>query len=174
MHAQVRERIAKPNDQAMKQANKHKREAHFQPGDLVWIRLSKERFPSKRKSKPMPRSDGPFEILEKVGPHAYKVDLPSDYGVSATFDVADLSPYYDENEEISSLRSNSNLARENDKDHQGKESNADKEVKEVQRIIKEVKEIHSMVRNALTQNLSLLSSSTENWANFLKDLKRAI
>ena len=39
----------------------------------------------------MPRSDGPFEILEKIGPNAYKVDLPGDYGVSATFNVADLS-----------------------------------------------------------------------------------
>jgi len=56
----------------------------------------------------MPRSDGPFEILEKIGPNAYKVDLPSDYGVSATFNVADLSPYHDEDEEILSLWSNSN------------------------------------------------------------------
>jgi len=106
LHAQVRERIAKPNDQAKKQENKHKREAHFQPGDLAWIHLRKERFPSKHKSKPMPRSNGPFEILEKVGPNAYLVNLLGDYGVSATFNAVDLNPYYNENDEILSLRSN--------------------------------------------------------------------
>ena len=68
--------------------------------------MRKERFPSKRKSKLMPRSDGPFEIIEKVGPNAYKVDLPGDYGVSATFNVADLSLYF-EDEPLPSLRTNS-------------------------------------------------------------------
>jgi len=57
----------------------------------VWIHLRNERFSSKRKSKIMPRSDGPFEIIEKIGPNAYKVDLPIEYGVSATFNVANLS-----------------------------------------------------------------------------------
>ena len=47
-----------------------------------------------------------------------------------------------------------------DGDHQAKESNATEEVKEVQRSVKEVKEIHAVVRNALTQNHGLLSSST--------------
>ena len=65
----------------------------------------------------MPRSYGPFEIFEKIGPNAHKVDLPSDYRVSATFNVADLSLYYNEDEEIPSLRSNSNQAGENDRDH---------------------------------------------------------
>jgi len=30
-------------------ANKHKKRVVFQPGDLVWVHLRKERFPSKRK-----------------------------------------------------------------------------------------------------------------------------
>jgi len=51
----------------------------------------------------MPRSDGPFEVLDKIGPNAYKVDLPGDCGVSTTFNVADLSPYYEEEEELPSL-----------------------------------------------------------------------
>jgi len=91
LHAQVRERIEKFNTQAMQQANKHKKEVHFQAGDLVWIHMGKERFPSKHKSKIIPRLDGPFEILEKVEPNAYKVDFPGEYGVSATFNVADLT-----------------------------------------------------------------------------------
>ena len=94
LHVHIRERIEKTNNQAMNQANKRKKHVQYQPGDLVWLHLRKKRFPGKRKSKLMPRSDGPFEILEKIGPNAYKVDLPGDYGVSATFNVADLSPYY--------------------------------------------------------------------------------
>ncbi|PKI67544.1 hypothetical protein CRG98_012128 [Punica granatum] len=35
-------------------------------GDLVWIHLRKEMFPSKRKSKLMPRAEGPFLVKEKL------------------------------------------------------------------------------------------------------------
>ena len=77
----------------------------------------------------MPRSDGPFEILEKIGSNAYEVDLPGEYGVSTTFNVADLSPYYDEDEEISSLRSNSSQAGEDDGDHPTKDPKEAEKVK---------------------------------------------
>ncbi|GJX55951.1 retrotransposon protein, putative, ty1-copia subclass [Tanacetum coccineum] len=39
------------------------------------------------------RADGPFRILKKINDNAYKVELPGHYGVSSTFNVADLSPY---------------------------------------------------------------------------------
>jgi len=117
LHAQVRERIEKVNSQVMQQVNKHKKGIHFQPRDLVWIHMRKERFPSKCKSKIMPRSEGPYEVLEQVGPNAYKVDLPGDYGISATFNMADLRPYVDESEEIRSLRPNSSQPGEDDGNH---------------------------------------------------------
>jgi len=41
----------------------------------------------------MTRAKGPFEVLEKVNDNAYKVDLPGDFRVLATFNVIDLSPY---------------------------------------------------------------------------------
>ena len=41
----------------------------------------------------MPRSEGPFEVLENVNDNAYKADLLGDFGVSATFNVANLSSY---------------------------------------------------------------------------------
>ena len=96
LHAKVREQIEKSNEQAKSHADNHRKEVHFHLGHLVWIHLRKERFPSKRKSKLMLRSDGPFQVLEKIGPNAYKVHLPREYGVPATFNVADLSPYYEE------------------------------------------------------------------------------
>uniref|UniRef100_A0A2N9GGC4 Reverse transcriptase n=1 Tax=Fagus sylvatica TaxID=28930 RepID=A0A2N9GGC4_FAGSY len=45
------------------------------------------------KTKLHPRGDGPFQILEKINDNAYKVDLPGEYKVSATFNVSDLSPF---------------------------------------------------------------------------------
>jgi len=58
---------------------------------LGWVHLRKDRFPSQRKSKLQPRGDGPFKFLERINDNAYKIDLPSQYGVSSTFNVADLS-----------------------------------------------------------------------------------
>uniref|UniRef100_A0A2N9J6D7 Integrase catalytic domain-containing protein n=1 Tax=Fagus sylvatica TaxID=28930 RepID=A0A2N9J6D7_FAGSY len=62
-------------------------------GDWVWVHMRKERFPAHRKTKLHPRGDGPFQILEKINDNAYKVDLPGEYKVSATFNVSDLSPF---------------------------------------------------------------------------------
>jgi len=113
IHEQVKLRIEKFNASYQAQANKHKKRVVFQPEDLVLVHLRKERFPSKRKSKLMPRADGPFEILERVNDNAYKVNLPGDYGVSAAFNVADLSPYL-EDDHLSNLRANSPQQGEDD------------------------------------------------------------
>jgi hypothetical protein len=64
--------------------------------------LRKDHFPELRKSKLMPRADGPFKILEKVNDNAYKLELPSDFGVSPTFTIADLTPYMGEEDELES------------------------------------------------------------------------
>lgn len=66
----------------------------------------KERFPSKRRLKLDPRSDGPFKVLAKVNDNSYKIDLQDTSGVSATINVADLQPYYDPDETLLSLRKN--------------------------------------------------------------------
>ena len=65
----------------------------------------KERFPVRCKNKLLLRANGPFKILEHIKDNAFKVDLPRDYGVSATFNVADFSPY-EEDHYLYDLRSN--------------------------------------------------------------------
>ena len=55
--------------------------------------LRKERFPSHRHSKLNPRGDGPFQVLERINDNAYKIYLPGEYNVSATFNVSDLSHF---------------------------------------------------------------------------------
>ncbi|GKA18254.1 hypothetical protein Tco_0698091 [Tanacetum coccineum] len=62
-------------------------------GDLVWIHLRKERFPARCFGKLKPRGDGHFRVLKKINDNAYKIEFPGHYNVSATFNVADLSPY---------------------------------------------------------------------------------
>ena len=106
LHALVKCKIEKANASYQEQANKHKKKVVFHPGDLVWIHLRKERFPSKRKSKLMPRADGHFDVLEKINDNACKINFPGDYGVAATFNEADLSPYL-EDEHLDNLRANS-------------------------------------------------------------------
>jgi len=133
----------------------------------VWIHLRKERFPSKRKSNLMPRSYRPFEIFEKIGPNAHKVDLPGDYGVSTTFNVADLSPYYDEDEEILSLRLNSNQAGENDGDHQDQAMDEQPDSLHTHSIPREVKNIHALVRSTIEQSDRMWVDSTENLPDFV-------
>ena len=82
--------------------DKGRKHVVFAPGDLVWLHLRKDRFPDLRKSKLMPRADGPFKVLEKINDNAYKLELPADFGVSPTFNIADLKPYLGEEDELSS------------------------------------------------------------------------
>ena len=173
LHTKVRARIEKSNEHAKQQANKHRKDAHFQPGDLVWIHLRKERFPSKRKSKLMPRSDGPFEVIEKIGPNAYKIDLPGDYGVSATFNVADLSPYYDEDDQFPSLRSNSNQSGEYDGDHPMEPSEDQPPSLRDPTSTKEVKEVHAMVQEITKHALHMQPDLDRNWPGFASLITQA-
>ena len=53
--------------------------------------MRKERFPARRRSKLHPRGDDPFQVLERINDNAYKLDLPGEYNISATFNVSDLS-----------------------------------------------------------------------------------
>ena len=64
----------------------------FKPGDWVRVHMRKERFPAQRHSKLLPCGDGPFQVLERINYNAYKLDLPGEYNVRTTFNMANLSP----------------------------------------------------------------------------------
>ena len=66
----------------------------------------KREIPQQKKSKLMPILDGPFKVLEKIGPNAYKVDIPREYNASTILNMDDLSAYYIENEELPNLSAN--------------------------------------------------------------------
>ncbi|XP_056852639.1 LOW QUALITY PROTEIN: uncharacterized protein LOC108835624 [Raphanus sativus] len=75
IHEKARKNIIEKTKQYTKRANKGRREMIFEVGDMVWVHLRKERFPKERKSKLMPRIDGPFEIIQRINDNAYKLDL---------------------------------------------------------------------------------------------------
>ncbi|KAH9744243.1 Endonuclease [Citrus sinensis] len=93
LHERTRQHIEKRTEQYATQANKGCKQVVFQPGDWVWLHMRKERFPAQRRSQLIPRGDGPFQVVAWINDNAYKLDLPSEYNVSATFNVSDLSPF---------------------------------------------------------------------------------
>ncbi|XP_071713543.1 uncharacterized protein [Rutidosis leptorrhynchoides] len=95
LHQHVHSRIEKQNNVYKRKVDVRKKRLVFKEGDLVWIHLRKERFPGGRFGKLNPRADGPFRVLKKINDNAYKIELPGHYNVSATFNVSDLSPYFD-------------------------------------------------------------------------------
>uniref|UniRef100_A0A151UF56 Transposon Ty3-I Gag-Pol polyprotein n=1 Tax=Cajanus cajan TaxID=3821 RepID=A0A151UF56_CAJCA len=115
LHEQVKAQIEKKIESYVKQANKGRKKVIFEPGDWVWVHMRKERFPEQRKSKLQPRGDGPFQVLEKINDNAYKIDLPGEYGVSSSFNVADLT-HFDAGDEFIALRKNVAQEGENDVD----------------------------------------------------------
>ena len=90
-------------NQVTKQANKmnsNKKARVFTEGDLVWIHLRKDMFPTERNSKLKPRGDGPFKVLKRINDNAYVIDMSATkYSVSNTFNIADLSPFHGEEDQ---------------------------------------------------------------------------
>ncbi|WVZ76541.1 hypothetical protein U9M48_024508 [Paspalum notatum var. saurae] len=107
--------IENMNEKYKLAGSKGRKQVLFEAGDLVWLHLRKERFPDFRKSKLMPQAAGLFKVLEKINDNAYKFELPANFGVSPTFNVADLKPYLGEEDELAS-RTTSLQEGEDDED----------------------------------------------------------
>ncbi|WVZ75850.1 hypothetical protein U9M48_023874 [Paspalum notatum var. saurae] len=102
LHEQTQQNIAATNAKYQVAGSKGRKHVTFEPGDMVWLHLRKDRFPTLRRSKLMPRAAGPFKVLTKINDNAYILDLPAEFGVSTSFNVADLKPYVGEDEELPS------------------------------------------------------------------------
>ncbi|KAK1649272.1 hypothetical protein QYE76_067077 [Lolium multiflorum] len=104
IHVKSKELIEKKGKSNAARVNKKRKEMLFKPGDMVWVHFRKDRFPKLRKSKLLPRGAGPYKVLAKINDNAYSIDLPVDeFGVSNSFNVADLTPY--DGEDLGASRS---------------------------------------------------------------------
>ena len=74
----VRDRLKTARDRQKSYADKRRRDLHFKVGDKVFLKVSPWigvlRFG--RRGKMKPRYIGPYEIIARVGPVAYRLDLP--------------------------------------------------------------------------------------------------
>ncbi|KAL9459963.1 hypothetical protein AB3S75_003209 [Citrus x aurantiifolia] len=76
-------------------ANAHRRELQFNIGDrvLVHLQLYRQTSLAQRASQKLAkRYYGPFTMVERVGPVAYKLDLPFDYKINLVFHISILKP----------------------------------------------------------------------------------
>ncbi|PKU80215.1 hypothetical protein MA16_Dca005746 [Dendrobium catenatum] len=89
----VRRNLQESNRGYKVAADSHRREKLFQPGDLVLVRLRRERLPPGNHSKLTKKKWGPFPISKKINDNAYVVDLPEEFNTSRTFNVTDIYSY---------------------------------------------------------------------------------
>ncbi|GJT60952.1 reverse transcriptase domain-containing protein [Tanacetum coccineum] len=94
--SQIKDRFKAARDHQKSYVDKRRKSLEFSVGDYVLLKVSpwKGVVRFRKKGKLAPRFVGPFEIIEKVGPVAYQLDLPEElYGVHDTFHVSNLKKY---------------------------------------------------------------------------------
>ncbi|GJR64234.1 putative reverse transcriptase domain-containing protein [Tanacetum coccineum] len=91
--SQIKDRLKATRDRQKSYADKRRKPLEFSVGDYVLLKVSpwKGVVCFRKKGKLSPRFVGPFDIIEKVGPVAYRLDLPEELnGVHDTFHVSNL------------------------------------------------------------------------------------
>ncbi|GJY90554.1 putative reverse transcriptase domain-containing protein [Tanacetum coccineum] len=90
---QIKDRLKAACDRQTSYADKRRKPLEFSVGDYVLLKVSpwKGVLRFRKKGKLAPRFVGPFEIIEKVGPVAYRLDLLEELdGVHDTFHMSNL------------------------------------------------------------------------------------
>ena len=63
LHHHIKRQIERMVGKYTQFANKRRKTLIFEPRHWVWLHLRKDRFPTQRKSKLIPRGDGPFQVI---------------------------------------------------------------------------------------------------------------
>ncbi|GKF03856.1 putative reverse transcriptase domain-containing protein, partial [Tanacetum coccineum] len=91
--SQIKDKLKAAHDHQKSYADKRRKPPEFSVGDYVLLKVSPWKGVVRfgKKGKLAPRFVGPFEIVEKVGLVAYRLDLPEELdGVHDTFHVSNL------------------------------------------------------------------------------------
>ncbi|GJX81824.1 hypothetical protein Tco_0331305 [Tanacetum coccineum] len=92
----IKEKLKAARDRQKSYADNRRKPLEFEVGDRVILKVSpwKGVIRFGKKGKLAPRYVGPFEILERIGPVAYRLRLPEELsGVQDTFHVSNLKKY---------------------------------------------------------------------------------
>ncbi|GJU80405.1 putative reverse transcriptase domain-containing protein [Tanacetum coccineum] len=90
---QIRQRLKAARDRQRSYANVRRKPLEFQVGDRVMLKVSPRKGVIRfgKRGKLNPRYIGPFKILKRIGPVAYKLELPEEISnVHSTFHVSNL------------------------------------------------------------------------------------
>jgi len=92
IHEHCRAEMLRAQHRFSEQADKHRKPGHsFKPGDLVW--LDARHIQTQRPSRKLDsRRLGPFKVLESIGSHAFRLDLPATMSVHNVFHICRLTP----------------------------------------------------------------------------------
>jgi hypothetical protein len=75
----MQEALSTARQRAAMNADKHRRDEHYQPGDMVLLITRNIKFREKKACKLMPKYIGPLKISGKVGSVPHKLQLPDKY-----------------------------------------------------------------------------------------------
>ena len=85
---ELKEQLAKAQNRMKVQADKHRRELELGVGEKVYLKVQPYKLKTlarRQNQKLSPRFYGPFEVLEKIGAAAYKLQLPSGTNIHPVF-----------------------------------------------------------------------------------------